>query len=190
MVRAYVQRIGATLNIIYHRKFPQFPVEYEAMQIWEAGAAFDWNLHIAAGMLLGDKLPDPTNYASTDRVATNMTFGAQFVFETAGNIYFERDERYIGISEGILLSHAQTHDIWQPLPGSFASYRDLIKDGRHERIASYALSVNLAKYGLKLSGIFPPQAQVDSIQNERLAGGSVEEYVSKVVKKWRSDGRG
>jgi hypothetical protein len=188
LVHAYAKRIGATFNIISQRKFPNFPVEYEAMQIHEAGAFYDWNMHIAAGMVLGEWLQDPSLYMSDDCVATNMVFGADQAFRTEGNIYFERNERYVGIAEGFVLSHANTHDVWEPLPGgNFDSYVGLIRDGRRERITSYALSLNMAKYGLKVCGVFPPQSPLSSIKDEELAGRSVVEYISALHKKWRTE---
>jgi hypothetical protein len=187
MVRDYAQRIGATLNLITKRTFPDFPIQYEAMQIFEAGASFDWNMYIAAGILLGETLPDPSTYTRPDHVATTMIFSARSEFQTDGNIYFERDERDLGVSDSIFLSHNLTHEVWRPLEEGFNRLTNVIKDGAHHKISSYAISHNIAKYRFKLTGLFPSQSQVDFVSPETLGARSVEEYVSTTVKRWRSE---
>ncbi len=187
MVRDYARRIGATLNIISQRKFPDFPVNYELMQIFEAGASYDWNMHLGAGVLLGETLPDPSSYMSPDHVGTTISYGAHMQFETAGNIYFERNERDLGISDSIILAHNITHDLWEPLGGPFSQYARLIRDGDYRKIGSYAVSHNLAKYGLKISGIFPPKPQFDFLSEDKLQNQSAEAYISTTVKRWRSE---
>jgi hypothetical protein len=156
------------------------------MQVFEAGAAYDWNIYIGAGVVLGAQLADPTSYMRPDCVGTYMTYSAANQFNTAGNVYFERDERGVGIAEGIVLTHNLTHELWEPLPGTYAQYAPLIRDGSPQKITSYALAHNLAKYGLKLCGLFPSNAQFDVITEEKLAGGSVEHYLSRLSQKWRS----
>lgn len=187
MVRAYAQRIGATLNIISQRKFPDFPVTYEVVQIFEAGAAYDWNMHVGAGVLIGETLPDPSSYISPDHVATNITYSAQMEFVTQGNIYFERNERDLGVSDDIFLAHNLNHEVWEPLGGSYSQYSHIIKDCCERKFGSYVISHNMAKYGLKLSGIFPPNPQCVVIQEDQLKDSSVEEFVSKTVKRWRRE---
>ena len=189
MVRAYAQRIGASLNIISQRKFPDFPVQYELVQIYEAGASHDWNMHLGAGVLIGDTLPDPSSYISSDHIATTITFSAQVEFYTHGNIYFERNERDLGVSDTIFLAHNLNHEVWEPLGGPFSSYSHIVKDSRQDKFGSYVISHNMAKYGIKLSGIFPPHSQFDVIHEDRLRDSSVEEFVSKTVKRWRAETR-
>jgi endo-1,4-beta-D-glucanase Y len=46
-----------------------------------------------------------------------------------------------------------THELWEPLPGTFEDYHGVFLDGYTRRISEYNLSRNLAKYGLKISGI-------------------------------------
>lgn len=186
MVREYARRSGATLNLITQRKFPDYPVEYELVQIFESGASFDWNLYVAPGTLLGDKLVDPTTYMDRDCVATHVTYPASMLFDTTGNIYFERNERDLGITDKIVLAHNINHELWEPLEGPFERYAPIIKDGDHHKIGSYVLSHNMAKFGLKLSGLFPPNSQFDVLSDDRLGSDSVEEFVSKVVKGWRA----
>lgn len=185
-VKQYAKRIGATLNLITERKFPDYPVNYEMMQIAEAGKPYDWNLYLRAGVLLGEQLVDVTTICEPNSVATCFLYQASYNFITKPNIYFERDERDLGIGDTVVLAHKIAHEIWQPLPGSCKEYQPLIKANDPSQLTAYTLSLNMAKYGLKVSGIFPKGSQYDFITPEKLGSKNVDDYVAEMHTRWKT----
>lgn len=153
-IRAYADKIGADFNLISERKFPDFPVNYERMQIYEAGKGYEWNLNIDADMVLGRGLPDITIDAPKDFVRIVMHFNATEYFNIEGNIFFSRDGRQAGIVDAFLMTSHWTHDIWSPLPGVLKDYERIFKENEPRRISEFCISQNLAKYGLKFTGAF------------------------------------
>jgi hypothetical protein len=186
MVKDYAKKIGADLNLISERKFPDFPVYYEAMQIFESGEKYEWNLYLRPGGLLGEQLPDVTGYCSRDAIATCILYPASGQFLTEDNIYFQRDARNLGISDTVVLSSRLTHEIWEPLPSPYSTYKNTVLDGDTTKISSFALSYNIAKYQLKVSGIFLRDAQYDYITEGKLRQMPIEEYVARMVRFWRN----
>jgi alpha-N-acetylglucosamine transferase len=57
-IKAYAEKIGAEYHEITERKFPDFPITYEKMQLWELGKDYDWNILIDADVLISDKMQD------------------------------------------------------------------------------------------------------------------------------------
>jgi hypothetical protein len=153
-IKAYAERIGADFNLITTRKFPSFPVNYERLQIYEAGKSYDWNINIDADMVIGKKLHDITTNAPENLVRIVMKFDATMYFNVENNIYFQRDERNVGLVDAFIVTSRLTHDLWEPLPGNFEDYLSLFKDGQNRRISEFCLSQNLAKYGLQFRGAF------------------------------------
>lgn len=153
-IKAYAERIGADFNLITTRKFPSFPVNYERLQIYEAGKSYDWNINIDADMVIGKKLHDITTNAPENLVRIVMKFDATMYFNVENNIYFQRDGRNVGLVDAFIVTSRLTHDLWEPLPGNFEDHLSLFKDDQNRRISEFCLSQNLAKYGLQFGGAF------------------------------------
>jgi hypothetical protein len=153
-IKAYAERIGADFNLITTRKFPSFPVNYERLQIYEAGKSYDWNINIDADMVIGKKLHDITTNAPENLVRIVMKFDATMYFNVENNIYFQRDGRNVGLVDAFIVTSRLTHDLWEPLPGNFEDHLSLFKDDQNRRISEFCLSQNLAKYGLQFRGAF------------------------------------
>jgi hypothetical protein len=88
-IRAYAERIGADFNLITTRKYPNFPINYERLQIYEAGKNYDWNFNIDADMVIGKNLHDITIDAPENMVRIVMKFDATMYFNVENNIYFK-----------------------------------------------------------------------------------------------------
>ena len=159
-IRGYAERIGADFNLITQRKFPDFPINYERLQIFEAGANYDWNFNIDADMVIGKNLPDITQTLPMNTVRIVMKFDADKFFHVEDNKYFLRDGRNVGLVDSFLLTSRLTHELWEPLPGKFEDYLSVFKDTNDRRISEYCLSLNLAKYGMQYGGAF---ARTDEI---------------------------
>lgn len=184
-LRSYASRIGADFNLIERRKFPDYPVNYERMQVYEAGLGYDWNINIDADMVVGAKLPDITLTSPPSRVSIVMKYNLSSHFNTRGNIFFERDSRDVGLVDAFVATSALTHDLWRPLPHPFESYKSLFKDTEYRRVSEYCLSLNLATYGLQYGGAF---ARTDHIFHVGFTSGNVKEAASIAVAKLREWG--
>jgi len=153
-IQAYAERIGADFNLIHERRFPDFPINYERLQIYEAGKDYEWNFNIDADMVLGRELPDISLGAPKENVRIVMHFNLSEYFNIENNIFFARDGRGAGIVDAFLMTSHWTHDLWRPLPGTLQDYEHIFKEKNPRRISEYCISQNLAKYGLKYSGAF------------------------------------
>lgn len=177
--------MGADFNLIRERKFPDYPVNYERMQVYEAGKGYDWNLNIDADMVVGSHLPDITEMSPAGRVSIVMKYDLSTHFHTTGNIFFERDGRDVGLVDAFVVTSSLTHDLWRPLPGAFESYKKLFKDSEYRRISEYCLSLNLATYGLHYGGAF---VRTDPIFHVGFTSGSVEDAANIASAKLREWG--
>jgi hypothetical protein len=65
-IKAYAERIGASYNEIIERKFPDFPITYEKMQVYELGKENDWNILIDADVVISSKFPNVIDFADKD----------------------------------------------------------------------------------------------------------------------------
>ena len=182
---AYASRIGADFNLIQDRKFPDYPINYERMQIYEAGRGYDWNINIDADMVIGSKLRDVTETTQKGQVSIAMKYGLSTHFHTTGNIFFERDGRDVGLVDALVVTSTFTHDLWKPLAGDFESHKSLFKDREYRRISEYCLSLNLATYGLQYAGTFFP---TDPIFHLGFTSGSVEDAAAIARAKLREWG--
>lgn len=152
----YAEKIGADVRIITERKFPDFPVVYEKLQIHELGKGNDWNIYFDSDALIHPDMFDITEHISKDTVIHNGN-------DLAGNRwkidnYFRRDGRMISSCNWFTIASDWCLDLWQPLDIPLAEALDNIqpinvevKAGitREHLIDDYTLSRNIAKYGLK-----------------------------------------
>ena len=152
-IRAYADRIGADLNVITQRKFPQWHINYEKAQVYEAGCHADANFLIDADILIHPQFPDfATGITFPHHIAFNDNYHASTKFAIEDNIYFQRDGRDVGIASNAVISFRSTHDVWQPLSITPDQGKAITKV-REGDIDEYLLSHNMAKYGLKYTGI-------------------------------------
>jgi hypothetical protein len=173
-IRAYADRIGADFNLISERKFPNFPINYERLQIYEAGIPYEWNINVDADMVLGKNLQDITENAPHNMVRVVMAYDAPLYFNLEGNIYFERDGRYKALVDAFIMTHRITHDLWRPLSGTPDDYLHIFKDGNRRRISEFCVSQNLAKYGLHFGGAF---SRTDQIFHIGYTSGDTEDAI-------------
>jgi hypothetical protein len=158
----YAKKIGAEFKIISERKFPDWPVVYEKLQIHELGRDYDWNLYIDADALVGPDMFDPTDHLSKDTVCHNGR-------DMAGNRwrydhYFRRDSRHIGCCNWFTAASDWCLDLWRPLDDlTFEQARDnifpVVSEVQSEcftkdhLIDDYTLSRNVARFGLKFTTV-------------------------------------
>lgn len=157
-IEAYAKRNGYDINIITQRKFHDYPIIYEKVQVHEYGKGYDLNLLVDADMLIHPHFPDVTNIVPPHHVGFNDNYNISTKFHTERLDYFLRDGRDVGIATNFVVAYKSTHDVWKPLPYTPQEIEDLsIKGLNHRGWGHYAdefcLSYNLAKYGLRYTGI-------------------------------------
>lgn len=147
-IEKYAKRIGAKFTLITERQNILFPPTYEKVQAHKLGQDNDWSILIDADMLVGEDFPDVTEHVRQDSVGVQLTYQADLLF--APHPYFLRDGRRIGLASNFMVVPRWCHDVLTPLPfpivPSQVTKREFILD-------EYCFSLNLAKYGLKVTSI-------------------------------------
>ena len=163
-IRSYAERNGYMINMITERKFPDYPINYEKMQVYEDGKDAEVNILCDADMLIHPQFPDVTEFLKRDSISFNDNYNISWKYHVDRIRYFMRDGRDVGIATNFVVSSDWTHDVWEPLSLSQKDIEDLAKkentdtggaDGRGwgHYADEFALSYNMAKYGLKYTGV-------------------------------------
>jgi hypothetical protein len=157
LMRKYAAKIDADFRIITERRFPDWPVVYEKLQIHELGRGNDWNIYIDSDALIHPDFFDVTEFLPRDTVMHNGRDLASNRWRY--DDYFRRDGRHIGSCNWFTVASSWCLDLWEPLEMSFAeavenitlSHGEVVSDvmDRGHLIDDYTLSRNIAKYGLK-----------------------------------------
>jgi hypothetical protein len=160
-IEHYAKKIGAEIYVINKRRFKDYPVTYEKLQIYELGLGYDWIIYIDSDALIHPNMFDVTELLPQDTV---MTYDKDFAVGRFGyDRYFKRDGRNIGVGNLFTIASKWCIDLWNPLReieyASFIINMDqTIYPTRNEQlfdilpthlIDDYVLSRNIAKYGLK-----------------------------------------
>lgn len=152
-IKQYAYKTNSELNIITKRKFPNWHINYEKFQVYEDGKHADCNFLLDCDILIHSQFPDfSTNITFPNHIAFNDNYHASTKFNIKDNIYFQRDGRDVGIASNAVISFKSTHDVWEPLSITPEEGRKItfVREGD---IDEYCLSLNMAKYGLKYTGI-------------------------------------
>jgi hypothetical protein len=158
LIKYWANKIGAEFYEIKERKFPDWPVTYEKMQIYELAKELksEWNIYIDSDALIHPETIDWTVYLNKDTIAHN---GADFAgVRWRYDKYFLRDGRNWGSCNWFTIASDWCTDIWKPLDltldealsNIFPTVGELNTVITKEHlIDDYALSRNIAMYGLK-----------------------------------------
>jgi hypothetical protein len=191
LMREYANRIGSDFIEITERKFPNWHMIYEKLQIYELGKNYDWNIFFDGDLLVNPLMFQDLTKLDNDRVYFKDGYRANIKFKMTSKFLpvFKKDGRNIGISTCFVSSPKSCHTIWKPLDITPDEAINEIIIGHHDKSSAtnnaqdeLALSYNLAKYHLKFSGIdqrfiFHPY---DSISNEEKL-----KQVKDILNKWR-----
>ena len=157
----YANKIEADIFDITERRFPEFPVTYEKLQIWEIAQTLksDWYIYIDSDALINPETPDFTNHLNKDTVAHNGRdyAGIRWTYDR----YFRRDGRNIGSCNWLTIASDWCLDLWTPLDipleRALANIRPIIDEHMsgeckdEHLIDDYTLSRNIARFGLKFT---------------------------------------
>ena len=159
---AYARKIGSDFNLISEAKFDGFPPNYERFQIWEDGMDYEWNFNIDADTILRHDCDDPTEYVPKNHVASLYAIEIDNYFKTSNDPYFIRYGEKWGIADQFTLSNILVHDFWTPSEMNFEeTSKKCLKDPR--QVSEYTLSRNMARFGLKHTGILKDHSKHYSI---------------------------
>ena len=152
MIKRYADRIGADFNIITERKYPEWNILYEKLQVHKFGLGYDWNMLLDVDIMVHPRFPDFTTMCHPYHVGFNDNFHASEFFDTERNIYFMRDGRNVGIATNAVITCKHTHDLWRPLDYTASEAKSFLLH-KKSHVDEFALSENLARFGLKYNGI-------------------------------------
>jgi hypothetical protein len=164
LIEAYARKIGAGIHTITERKFPEWPLTYEKLQIFELAQKMgnDWNLYIDSDTLVHPDTPDLTAMLPRDTVGHFWSDFAPVRWKS--DRFFERDGRHIGSGNWLAVASNLCVDLWRPLDDltpqeaianifpTVAEQRSAVVERSH-LIDDYVLSRNIAKFGLKFRRI-------------------------------------
>lgn len=164
LLKHYANKIGAQFHVITERKFPEWPITYEKLQIHELAKQRkdDWAFFLDSDTLCSPEMFDVTNHLPMDTIAHNGRdmAGVRWKYDE----YFLRDGRHHGSCNWCSIASKWCLDLWRPLDDislQEALSRIYITIGEHNSghcktehlIDDYALSRNVARFGLKATTI-------------------------------------
>ena len=169
-IEFYADKIGADIHVISERKFPDWDLDYEKLQIHDLARERDddWSIYIDSDALVHPELPDITALLPRDTVAHN---GADFAgIRWRYDEYFLRDGRHIGSCNWLAAASSWCRDLWRPLDDltfeEAVSRINVTVEERHANVTAehlvsdYALSRNIARFGLKFTALHDLWQQV------------------------------
>lgn len=170
LLRYYANKIGADFYTIRERKFSDWPVTYEKLQIYELARemGIDWAIYIDSDALVHPETIDWTAYLPKDTVAHNGYDLASLRWTF--NEFFLRDGRSIGCCNWFTVASNWCLDLWHPLDISLKEALSNIHPTVGELntiitpehlIDDYTLSRNIARYGLKFKTLHQIQKDLN-----------------------------
>jgi hypothetical protein len=151
-VERYAKNINAKLNIISQRKFPDWPILTEKLQVYDY-PDYDWNILMDADILVHPDTIDPLIKFDPREVGNKDEYQASN--QLRPDKYFIRDGRNLGLSGCLICTSRLTHDLWE-FPTDLTK-KEVLGNILQDRkcVDEYVISRNLAKYGLKYRELFP-----------------------------------
>lgn len=201
-IEFYADKIGADVHQITRRRYTRWPVVYEKLQIHRLAAerGDDWSIYLDSDALVHPELPDITELIPRDTVAHNGNDFAPIRWRY--DDYFRRDGRNIGSCNWLAVASSWCRDLWRPLddltPAQAIANITVTVDERRSGVIDrehlvddYALSRNIARFGLKFKSLAEVWATV-GLENPSffwhqytLPVDEKIEQIRKVIEDWR-----
>lgn len=160
-IRLYALRTGAQIYTITDRKYKQWPVTYEKLQIYDIAREHpaDWHIYIDIDTLIAPNCPDYTLYLQRNAVGFHSADRSWERFRV--DEYFERDARFLAPGNWLMFAPRTCLDLWRPLvemtPAEAVSRiiptsAEIMAGMTAEHlIDDYALARNIARFGLNVN---------------------------------------
>ena len=152
-IEAYAKKIGATFNLITKRKFEEWPITYEKMQIHQDGAKAEWNILLDADLLIHPDMPDITTFLQHSVIGAYTSYVRSLHFPD--NVYFKRHNGICALAANFIVAHHMNHDIWTPFQKPAIEIVPSLKNSF--QVDEYCIATNLARYNLKFTGVTFPE---------------------------------
>jgi len=185
-VERWAQKIGARVNLITQRRWPDWPILTEKLQVWYDGADSDWNVLLDADILVHPDTPDMLGtLVQRHQVGVKDSYNADQQLKM--DQYFLRDQRRIGVSTCAVVTSRWCHDLWYPLPLEMSREQACAGILQERKIIDeYCVSRNMARYGLEMQAILDP----DRDYNRLLHVGSYDQDQNRILElaqRWKKD---
>jgi len=173
LFKVYARKIGANFFEITERKFPDWPITYEKLQIFELAKQMgnDWNIFFDADCMVHPCMPDWTIYLKKDTIA-HWGSDVASVRHRFDN-YMLRDGRGWGAANFFTIASDWCIDLWRPLditPEEAMSHispthQEMNYGFRPEHfVDDYALTNNVARFGLKTAKIIDIRDEIPAFK--------------------------
>jgi hypothetical protein len=160
-IKAYAERIGAEYREITERKFPDFPIDYEKMQMWELAKDYDWNILVDADILISSKFPNIIDHAKEDpkTVYSYEQFDMTKVFKAdpvlmsrPTSLTVDGKPAVVSTSGNFIVTSKHTHSIYRPLGLSFDDMKS--RTSIEWLVGEYNYAYNIATHGFNIKTFY------------------------------------
>lgn len=196
LIKYYANKINSELVFIKERKYTDYPVTYEKLQIYDLAKEYpsDWYIYFDSDVLIHPEFFDLTHYISKKEVLIpgNNISSMRFNYDN----YFLRDGRNVGVPNWFSIVSDWCLDFWKP-PADltleqiknnlFPIPREKNYNTLH-RIDDYIVSRNISKYGLKFTTLNDVYLNIFGHVNldyiEHFEGQDKLELINKKYNEW------
>lgn len=159
LLKYYANKIGAEFYVIKDRRYPNWPVTYEKLQIYDLAKEMknDWNIYIDSDAVIHPETPDWTIFLKKDTIAHNGNDFANIRWRY--DKYFLRDGRHFGSCNWLTIASDWCTDLWTPVSDmtveeTISNIFPVVEELNtvitpDHLVDDYILSRNIAKFGLK-----------------------------------------
>jgi hypothetical protein len=161
LLKRYANKIGADFYPITERKFLDWNIRYEKLQIYQLAQDMenDWNIYIDADALIHPEMVDVTELIPKDTVAHMGNDYRPVRYKS--DRFFLRDGRNISCCNWFTVASDRCIELWEPQTDitqedASASCFPTVDEANtvftpDKLVDDYVLSRNVAKYGLKFT---------------------------------------
>lgn len=152
-IEAYAEKLEAEFYTITERKYPEWPITYEKMQLFELAKNNEWTIFVDADTVISPELVDFTKKLRPDHVGVHMAYDADAHLPC--DYFFAKDGRNVGVVTNFMVVHKTCHKIWTPLDESceFALKRMKTVSAREHIVDEFCISRNLCRYKFLFTGL-------------------------------------
>jgi hypothetical protein len=173
----YAKRIGADFNLITDRKYPEWPVTYEKMQIYDLGKKYNCNILLDCDILLDHKMYDITEIVPSNCIGTWMVYDPAITIKEDEFIKLDGSDR-IPVTNCIVTRQSQ-HEFWKPFD-SISMATALSRMKREFVIDEYCVGRNTKKNNFSIVGVIEKRVENKLFFHGNITTESNSEFFSQL----------